>query len=177
VGSPKICKIVNDYSLVVQEYFQKRVKLWLETVGKEVFDIEHFWIRYEFAPGRGQIHAHLLAISSDQSIFKLTHLDLTKNGEAKRAVTLADWAERKFGLTASVETGFDNLDVKKDDAPVSIRFTDIASDDNDAVRDDGQRLLRFSQHHMCNGFCLNEKTGSKKRYDHHHVVIFICGNF
>ena len=50
-GSPKMSKILNDYSLVVQEFFQQRVDLWLKTVGKQVFGIEHYWVRYEFAPG------------------------------------------------------------------------------------------------------------------------------
>jgi hypothetical protein len=30
----KWVQIVNDYTLVVQEYFQERVKLWLSTVGE-----------------------------------------------------------------------------------------------------------------------------------------------
>ena len=34
VGSPTLSKHLNEYSLVVQEYFQARVELWLTTVGK-----------------------------------------------------------------------------------------------------------------------------------------------
>jgi hypothetical protein len=30
-------EIVNDYTLIVQEYFQERVKVWLKTVGKRFF--------------------------------------------------------------------------------------------------------------------------------------------
>ena len=163
VGSPKISQLVNDHALVIQEYFQSRVELWLETVGKEMLDIKHYWVRYEFAPGRGQIHAHLLAISSDQSIYKLTHLDLQSGGEEKRAETLSTWAEKKFGLTATVADAYNDLEVTKDNTPVSIRFTDIDSDDNAAVKKDGQALLKFCQHHECSGFCLNKKTGSKTR--------------
>ena len=68
VGSPKLSSILNAHTLVVQEHFQKRVNLWLKTVGRIVFGIKHHWGRFEFAPGRGQIHVHLLAISSDNSI-------------------------------------------------------------------------------------------------------------
>ena len=50
-GAPKLPKLLNDYSIMVQEYFQKRVELWLNTVGKQIFGIEHYWVRYEFAPG------------------------------------------------------------------------------------------------------------------------------
>ena len=57
-GSPKLTAIMNDYAVVVQEVFQQRVITWLETVGKEVFGIKHYWVRYEFAPGRGQIQGY-----------------------------------------------------------------------------------------------------------------------
>ena len=67
VGSPKLSQHLNDYSIVVQECFQNRVKMWLNAVGKHAFDIKHCWVRYEFAPGCGQTHAHLLAITDDQS--------------------------------------------------------------------------------------------------------------
>ena len=85
VGSPKMSRIVNDYAIVIQEYFQRRVETWLDTVGKEIFGIKHHWVRYEFAPGRGQIHAHLLAISEDQSIYDLCHTELqSENGNDLR---------------------------------------------------------------------------------------------
>src|SRR5688500_5016749 len=58
-------RIVNDYTLIVQDYFQERVKIWLSTIGSKVFHIQHYWLRYEFATSRGQIHAHILAIHSD----------------------------------------------------------------------------------------------------------------
>jgi hypothetical protein len=73
VGSPKMSQLLNDYAIVLQEYFQKQVEIWLKTVGKKVFDIAHYWVRYEFAPGRGQIHAHLHAISNEKTMKKLCH--------------------------------------------------------------------------------------------------------
>ena len=56
-------QIVNDYTLIVQEYFQERVKIWLSTIGAKIFHIKHYWLRYEFAPSRGQIHAHMLSMT------------------------------------------------------------------------------------------------------------------
>ena len=61
-------QIVNDYTLIVQEYFQERVKIWLSTIGTKIFHIKHYWLRYEFAPSRGQIHAHILAIHNFESV-------------------------------------------------------------------------------------------------------------
>ena len=52
-------------TIVIQEYFQERVRKWPATVGKHVFKIKHYWLRYEFAPIRGQIHCHMLAITEN----------------------------------------------------------------------------------------------------------------
>src|SRR5688572_21531971 len=63
-------QIVNDYTLIVQEYFQERVKIWLSTIGTKIFHIKHYWLRYEFAPSRGQIHAHMLAIHENPYVME-----------------------------------------------------------------------------------------------------------
>ena len=65
--------LVNEHSMVVQEYFQLRVQAWLDTVGKDLLEIKYHWLRYKFAPSRGQIHAHLLAICSDLEMLQQCH--------------------------------------------------------------------------------------------------------
>lgn len=162
VGSPKLATIVNDYSIVIQEYFQKRVVAWLDTVGKQVFGIKHYWIRYEFAPGRGQIHAHLLAIPEDHSIYELCHLDLQQpNGAELRAARLADWAATTLGLTASVTEGFDELKIDRTNTPVRVRFKDI-SDSEETRNNDFQGLMNHVQVHACSGFCMRCAQGSDR---------------
>jgi hypothetical protein len=150
---------MNRYSIVVQEYFQQRVVKWLETVGKSIFRIKHYWIRYEFAPGRGQIHAHLLAIPDDHSIYEYCHLDLQQaNGSEKRAQRMSEWAKEYLGLTATVSNDFNELEAT-DPSPVSVRFTEI--EDLPEMRDeDFQKLLKAVQIHECSGFCMRTK---KKR--------------
>jgi hypothetical protein len=63
-----IKKLVEMYSLVVQEFFQTRLQNWLDTIGKDIFMIKHYYVRFEFAKGRGQIHAHILAITKDNGL-------------------------------------------------------------------------------------------------------------
>jgi hypothetical protein len=63
-------QLVNDYTLIVQEYFQEPVKIWLSTIGAKVFHIKYYWLRYEFAPSRGQIHAHMLAIHDNPRVME-----------------------------------------------------------------------------------------------------------
>ena len=97
IGNPKFVQLVNDHAIVIQEYFQHRVVSWLDTVGKAIFGIKHYWVRYEFAPGRGQIHAHLLAIPEDQDIYRIAY-DVHKAEEEgdsfTRATVFADWAKK-----------------------------------------------------------------------------------
>ena len=80
----------------------------METVGRKILGIKYHWMRYEFTPGRGQIHCHLLAIVEDNSIYKLCFDDLKEtDGEERRASRLAKWAKDKFNLTATVPKDFD----------------------------------------------------------------------
>ena len=89
-----VSKHVNQYSIVVQEYFQERVKLWLQTVGRKVFRIQHHWLRYEFAPSRGQIHAHMLVIS-DRKYIKILEDHIEANPLHKAAI-LSQWVKNPF---------------------------------------------------------------------------------
>jgi hypothetical protein len=148
--------LVDEYSLVIQEFFQKRVALWLETVGKVVFDIKHHWVRFEFAPARGQIHAHLLAICGKQS-FNIAMHKLKDDKEAQ-AIFLQNWSKKAYDYSAEVDVdAFKSLDMSKDDNPVVERLGSI--DDHSL---DSTRLQRFCQNHTCSGYCLRKQYGKKK---------------
>lgn len=166
VGSPGYIQVLNDYSIVVQEFFQDRVEKWLEIVGKQTFGIKHYWVRYEFAPGRGQIHAHLLAITTDSKVVnKLAYLERkrgTHDAEQRRSQVLSDWAQKRFGLTASVDKGFDELSVDNHDSPVNYRFTDV-KESLGSVRDDIEKMKKFVQVHECSGFCMKAKNKKTDR--------------
>lgn len=96
-------KAVNDYSIVVQEFFITRVGDWLNTVGKRVLGIKHYWCRLEFAKGRGQIHAHLIGIiqkdAMDELQAQVRHDHMNAEDEAR---VVGEWASRKFGLSAEL---------------------------------------------------------------------------
>ena len=167
VGSPKMPEIVNDYAVVIQEYFQLRVVTWLQTVGKQIFGIDHYWVRYEFAPGRGQIHAHLLAISNDTSVYERCHMVRNDvGGKEERAKIMSGWARQKFGLTASVGDGFDDRNITESNSPIKIRMKDLSLTGNphpttNQHYEDGQNLLKNVMVHQCSQFCLQTraKTG------------------
>lgn len=153
VGSPKLSQILNDYAIVIQEYFQKRVEIWLEVVGKGILDIAHYWIRYEFAPGRGQIHAHLLAITNNKAILRLLHQEKQISNE-NRDVRLAEWASNTMGLTASFDDNYQHIDILPNQSPCTLRFTEVTPTEQ-ARTEDAQRLMQYCQQHQCSqGFCL-----------------------
>ena len=160
VGSPGFPQLVNDFSVVVQEYFQERVKTWLETVGKTIFGIEHYWVRYEFAPGRGQIHAHLLAITRNQDVYSISHaasrLETTNNTKAE---ILAQWAQKTIGLTASMDTTTSAPDSEVAQ-PTTVRFMDLTDTDEAHTLDD-ELLKNAVQLHECSGFCM--RTTKKEK--------------
>jgi len=154
--------MLNEYSLVVQEHFEKRVEAWLEVVGKPIFGIKHHWVRLEFAPGRGQIHAHLLAISDHLEVYEKCHSDMkdTVHGEAKRVQRLSKWASEKYGLTASVVDGFNNLTVDRENKPCKYRYSEV---DLENIEEDTQLLMKAVQTHDCNGFCLRADSKGETR--------------
>jgi len=154
---------MDEYSLVVQELFEDRVKTWLETVGKDVFFIKHFWGRMEFSPGRGQIHCHLLAICGDQSYNMVMHK--LKGNKVAQATFLQTWASKAYNYTAEVDMEtFNAMKIGNDDSPCSERLSEV-----DDVILDGQRVLRFCQNHSCSGYCLRcpkkKKKGTKQGSD------------
>jgi hypothetical protein len=53
-------KAINDFSVIIQEYFQARFGDFLENYAKEVLRIQHYFARFEFSKSFGQIHVHLI---------------------------------------------------------------------------------------------------------------------
>ena len=161
-------RAVNDYSLVVQEFFQARTKDFLDTVGKELFGIKHYWVRYEFAKGRGQIHAHLLAITDDIA----NHLAGQSAGSGTvTAEALAQMARERFDLTAihPATSSSGQIDVSRVGKPEGFaesnidpckkRLFEISDFEIDKVE-----LVNVSQMHDCNAaYCLRHKKGAPKK--------------
>ena len=139
---------VNDYTLIVQEYFQQRVKNWLDTIGKEIFKIKHYWLCYEFTPTRGQIHAHILTISDFQDIFKQVY-DLNYDKE-KQAEFLAKWAKESFDLTSG-KANYDKPDILPMDSkfPAKQYYSDIQNHEID-----DKNSMECFEYHVCSPYCL-----------------------
>lgn len=144
-------QVVNDYTLIVQEYFHERIKIWLSTIGKKIYHIKHYWLRYEFAPSRGQIHAHILAIHENPSIME-TYYDNRSNKKTQEEF-LYKWMTEELGMTASLPETFLSTKLKSDFHPSKVMYQDIINkEDEDFVA-----CLQKLQYHKCSAFCMRKR--------------------
>jgi hypothetical protein len=143
-------KYVNEYSIVVQEYFQARVQIWLDTIGKHVFKIKHYWVRFEFAPSRGQIHAHMIVIADTQEMMKL--ISRAPSNE-KKAELLAMWVEESFAMTAELKIPEEEHNIENLKHPSQYNFSETL----DSPSLDIFNCLNKCQQHVCSKYCLRKR--------------------
>lgn len=150
----EICISVKRYPLLVNQFFLMRTKEFMKTVVKDGLDIPHYWGRVEFAPGRGQIHLHLLCIGKNQSYLKDYHDAKT---EAKKTQVLNQYATEILDMTADVDVN-DDPDYSIDTSPNSRtalrkRFSEVKDDEKDI-----KSLAEGCMVHKCNGYCMDTKN-------------------
>lgn len=141
-------KILESYAAIVQEFFQIRLDNWMETVGKNVFNISHYYNRFEFAKGRGQIHAHMLCVTKDNHFIAEFYKEYVQN---KRAIdgteVYAKYARSNLAMTGEKPEMQMNEPIP--DAPLSGRFCETVS-----VKNDLAKLVEQTHMHDCNDYCL-----------------------
>ena len=164
--------LVRKYSMDIQEYFQEKTRDFLDTVAKEQFGITHYWCRFEFAKSRGQIHAHLLAITGPNSpVGEINHkLHRLRNNPTKQARELEKWAAKHYGLTATHPATQDDgsLDMKwlpkpegthkTEHMPCAKRLGEVSD-----YRLDKIELVNTVQMHICSAYCLRMNSTSKEQ--------------
>ena len=153
-------KAVNLHTGLVQEFFTLRTTSWIQTFGKKLFKISHYWEAFEFSKGRGQIHTHLLAITNDQygrlkSYYNLRHsLDCYNKIVqlmADYAYDVLDMTSEHPGLELPTDATYDHSD------SMNKHYSDI---DNDLL--DQRDLSIYCQIHSCNSFCMRHKINCKQ---------------
>ena len=120
---------------------------WLTTVGVEEFGIKHYWMRFEFAKGRGTIHSHILAITKDAHMTK-TFNDAFQKGKTQATRMIAEYARETLALTAEktkLRKGAPPTRIN----PLTIPYCQITSDEHD--KHDTEDIVH---NHECNKFCL-----------------------
>ena len=142
-------QLINDYTIIIQEYFQQRIRLWLQTVGKQIFHIKYYWLRFEFAPSRGQIHAHMLSIHENPNVLQEYHR--LQDNKTLQAQFLQQWAEQSFRMTASLPKNA-MFNKTKQQHPATYYYSDLT----DILEDESACLLCL-QKHQCSGYCMKPR--------------------
>ena len=150
--------IINEHSIVVQEYFHARVDAWLATIGKDVLGIQHHWLRFEFAPSRGQIHIHMLAICDNIDLQQKCYE--YQNDKHELAAYLSSWMEDTLGMTAMCNTDLMREIMESSNVvhPSATKFGAVAS--SDVEREITSCQLHF-QRHKCSAYCMRKRKHTR----------------
>jgi len=154
----QISKTARNYPLFVNQFFMIRADQFMKTVVKKALGIDHYWGRVEFAPGRGQIHLHILAVTNKKEY--ITQYLKAKSQDDKAGV-LSQFAELELGMTADIEID-DSEDYKIDCSPRSksalrMRFCEVVNPEVDVTN-----IAQDTMKHSCNAYCLDDSGGKSK---------------
>jgi hypothetical protein len=139
-------RFINDYTIIIQEYFQERLQLWLNTVGRNVSYqiLLLIWIR-----SFKRTHAHMLEFMKILMFYK-NIIDCV-------------WKQNftSFIFTRMGRTNISNdsifaqkCSIGKDSGP---HPNSILYDLTDLTRDKAACLVCL-QNHDCNGYCMQKTT-------------------
>ncbi len=135
------------HPLFVNEYFMRRAKSVMSTVVKTALGIEHYCGRVEFAPGRGAIHLHIVAIAKDMAY--LQDFYHAKTAEDKAAV-VDKYAREYLDMTADVDINNDKQRKPEyQNCPLGKRYCESLNQDKDV-----RQLAEDCMCHQCNKYCL-----------------------
>jgi hypothetical protein len=139
---------VRKYPLLVSEFFMIRGTLFIETVLKKMIDLDYYWGRVEFAPGRGQIHLHILAIMKDKAFL---HRFYNANSIDEKTNVLESYVTETLGMTA-------DIDVKDtpsaEETATAKHYLARCFHENGRSGNDAENLCQACMMHFCNDYCM-----------------------
>jgi len=146
-GFKEMTKSIRRWTAHVNDFFMKRANSFMENILKDAMGIEHYWGRVEFAPGRGQIHLHILAISKDKAYLEKYHRAKT---EEEKVAAVSEYAEKVLDMTADVDVD-DDPEYKADrtKSPLLSKYCQVIDREKDH-----KGLCQDCMVHHCNDFCL-----------------------
>ena len=143
-------ELVDKYSYCVQQFFQHRMDNWLETIGKNVLRIKHYYLRFEFAKGRGQIHAHMLAITSDYQFIAKYNEEYKKSKDGATSI-YSEYARNRLRLTAE-KPSFDPESLPEIPSTQTL-YHECKDEQLDICS-----LIDQCHIHDCSNYCLRKNT-------------------
>jgi hypothetical protein len=131
------------HPLFVNEYFKRRAKSFMSTVVKTALGIEHYWGRVKFAPGRGAIHLHIVAIAKDMAYLQDFYHATTAEDKAS---VVDKYAQEHLDMTADVNINNDKQRKPEyENSPLGKRYCKSPNQEEDV-----QQLAEDCMCHQCN---------------------------
>jgi hypothetical protein len=140
----------------------KRAHSFMKTVMKNALQIDHYWGRVEFAPGRGAIHLHIVAIAKDRAYLQDFYRASTLEDKAE---VLNSYAIKHLDMTADAKVS-DNLDCRPNYSysPLATRYCATCDEEKDVTQ-----LAQDCMMHQCNRYCLKSvKLGTPRTCRSHY---------
>ena len=170
-----VMKAIREYSIVVQEFFVKKVHHWITTLGKDVLRIQNYFVRFEFTEGRGEIHAHILAVADNIDVYKAAYD--CGDDEKARIDIFVRYATDELGLTAMHPASDRYGEIIPDCViepegtlsrsvtylpsycPCYKRLSEVTNHSSDIIG-----LVNAVQTHRCGNYCMRSKSATTQRY-------------
>ncbi len=119
----------RKFPLYINEFFMKCANCFMKTVTKKALQIDHYWGHVEFAPGRGAIHLHIVAIAKNKA-----YLQEFYNASLlhQKAEALNNYAIDHLDMTADVKVN-NNQDYRPDylTSPLTRRCSECSDKEED----------------------------------------------
>jgi hypothetical protein len=99
---------------------------FMMTVIKQALQIEHYWGHMEFAPGRGTIHLHIVAIAKNKAYLQEFY---NASSLQQKTEVLNKYAINHLDMTADVKVN-DNKDYRPDylTSPLTRRYSECTDE-------------------------------------------------
>jgi len=128
----------------------------MDEFAREAFDLEYYWGRVEFAPGRGAIHLHILGIAKNKAYLHDFH---NAKGENKKIEVLQNYAVDSLGMTADVKVDENHYKFQKDGrntttidmSPLGTRYSTSRNPELNHIH-----LAQDAMLHACTEYCLGD---------------------
>ena len=156
IGFRAISHAVKQWPAQVNKFFVERSKDMLDNVLNEAIGLKHYWGRFEFAPGRGQIHVHLLGIADPTYLAdygSATTAQMKIEAVSKHARLWVD-------MTADLGEMNDdeNYYASMENSHLKKRFSEVPDPDADV-----KNVAQDTMMHHCNTYCMRFAGKNKCR--------------
>ena len=167
-------KAVKENPHIVVHYFDLRAQDFIKIIVVKIFRVNSYWIKYEFAIHRGQIHLHGLCWRRDMEPHQLMYQGICDElNKEEIAELLEKFAEDALGMTAMHPAGFNEegesrkdkwyppegtaSPVTPEDNPLFKLHSEVVDHEKDLID-----LVNLVCLHSCSDYCLRNTRSGKR---------------